>query len=75
MKFVSKSNEHIVSWGKNSPRFIIVSFSYYKDRENVLKAYREKRKNIVNQVSGNPTNEEDLWKTIRVSEDFLECVI
>ena len=61
--------------GKNSPRPIIVKFSHYKDRENVLKTYRKKHKNIVNQAPDNPTNEEDVWKTIRVSEYFSECVI
>ena len=61
--------------GKNSPRPIIVKFSHYKDRENVLKTYRKKHKNIVNQAPDNPTNEEDVWKTIRVSKYFSECVI
>ena len=61
--------------GKNSPRPVIVKFSRYKDRGNVLKTFREKRKNIVNQAPDNSSNEEDVWKIIRVSEDFPECVI
>ena len=32
---------------KNSPRPIIVKFSHYKDREKVLKAYREKRRSLI----------------------------
>ena len=30
--------------------------------------------NILNQAPDNPTNEDDLWKTIRVSEYFPERV-
>ena len=52
-----------------------MKFSHYKDKENVLKAYREKRKNILNQALNNPTYEEDVWKIIRVSEDFPERII
>ena len=52
---------------KISPRRIIVKLKH-------LKMYREKRKNIVNQAPDNPTNE-DVWKTICVSEYFLERVI
>ena len=51
-----------------------MKFLHYKDRENVLKAYRDKRKNIVNQAPYNPTNE-DVWRTICVSENFPEHVI
>ena len=61
--------------GKNSPGPIIVKFLHYKDIENVLKTYHEKRKNIVSQAPDNPTNEEDVWKTIYVSEYFPESVI
>ena len=32
-------------------------------------------KNIVNQAPDNSTNEEDVWKTITVSENFPERVI
>ena len=60
--------------GKNSPQPIIVNYSYYKDRQNVLKTYRENLKNTVNQAPDNPTNE-DVWKTIRVSEYFPERLI
>ena len=63
--------------GKNSPRPIIVKFLHYKDREklNVLKTYREKRKNIEDQAPNNTTNGKDVWKTIRASEYFPERVI
>ena len=47
-----------------------MKLSHYKERENVLKTYREKRKNILNPAPDNTTNEDDLWKTIRVSEYF-----
>ena len=52
-----------------------MKFSHFKDRENVLKTYHEKRKNIVNQVPDNRTNEKDVWKTIRVSEHFLSTLL
>ena len=52
-----------------------MKFLHYKDREIVLKAYCEKRKNIVNQAPDNPTDEEDAWNTTRVSKDFPERVI
>ena len=61
--------------GKNSPGPIIVKFLHYKDIENVLKTYHEKRKNIVSQAQDNLSNEEDVWKTIYVSEYFPESVI
>ena len=61
MKLPSKSKERIVSGVKKSPQPIIVKFSHFKDRENVLNAYCEKRKSIVNQAPENPTNEEDVW--------------
>ena len=52
-----------------------MKFLHYKERENVLKAYRDKRKNIMNQPPDNPTSKEDVWKTIRISDDFPEPVI
>ena len=57
--------------GKKSPLPIIVKFSHYKASLDFL----QKSKNIVNQAPDNPTNEEDVWKKIRISEDFPERVI
>ena len=52
-----------------------MKFSHYKDEENDLKAYCEKRKKNVNQAPDNPTNEEDVRKTNRVRENLPERVI
>ena len=62
--------------GKRSPRPILMKSSINTERENVLKAYCEKRKkNTVNQAPDNPTNEEDVWKTITANGEFPERVI
>ena len=54
-----------------------MKFLHYKDREklNVFKTYREKRKNIEDQAPNNTTNGKDVWKTIRAGEYFPERVI
>ena len=70
---------------KNSPRPIIVKFSHYKDREKVLKAYREKRRSLNNDNAqaggatadpdeGRADEQTDVRRVIRVSEDFPERV-
>ena len=67
---------------KNSPRPVIVKFSHYKDRDKVLKVYREKRKAQNNDnlqgAMADPSegNDErpDERRVIRVSEDFPERV-
>ena len=68
---------------KNTPRPIIVKFTRYKDREKVLKAYREKRKAQNNAApdgamadpNGGDDEPHDIRRDIRVSEDFPERVI
>ena len=70
---------------KNSPRPIIVKFSHYKDRDRVLKSFREKRKSrLADNVqdppaengNGNDGDEQpDARCNIRVSEDFPESAI
>ncbi|MEW8107368.1 MAG: hypothetical protein AB2801_20365, partial [Candidatus Thiodiazotropha endolucinida] len=69
---------------KASPRPIIAKFSFFKDKESILKTYRQKRKDRVNtettEATGNTNNvdeNEDSTmrnKPIRVSEDFPERV-
>lgn len=60
---------------KNSPRPIIVKFSFYKDRDSVLRAYRQKRKDENNENNDNPTDEDaETVRRIRVTEDFPERV-
>ena len=60
---------------KSSPRPIIVKFSFYKDRETVLRAYRQKRKDDNNEdTSGGQTDNELRQRPVRVSEDFPERV-
>lgn len=66
---------------KTSPRPLIVKFSFYKDRDKVLKAYREKRKRQ-NEQSAETTGasaaeqiEQSETCRIRVCEDFPERVI
>ena len=70
---------------RNSPRPIIVKFSYYKDRDRVLKSFREKRKarssdgaqdTTGDTGDGNGGQEEpDAYSNIRVSEDYPERVV
>ena len=63
--------------GKNKPRPIIVKFSFYKDKDRVIKRYRELRKtareasaedNVSNGASGGGVDR------VRVSEDFPDRV-
>ena len=72
VKLPSKSKEHIVFGLKQSPLPIIVKLSHYKASLDLL---QKKAENIVNQAPDNRTNEEDVWKTIRISEDFPARVI
>lgn len=66
---------------KTSPRPLIVKFSFYKDRDRVLKAYREKRKRQNEQTtestgaSAAEQIEQSETCRIRVCEDFPERVI
>ena len=60
-------------FSKTSPRPIIVKFSYFKDKELVLKSYREKRKaqqdsDQIGDVEGGA--DENAQRPVRVSEDF-----
>ena len=66
---------------KNSPRPIIVKFSFYKDKDNVLRTYRQKRKDENNErnernVRNNDATDSDaeMAPRIRVTEDFPERV-
>ena len=66
---------------KTSPRPLIVKFSFYKDRDRVLKAYREKRKRQNEQSTGatGASAAEQIEQSetcrIRVCEDFPERLI
>ena len=58
---------------RSNPRPVIVKFSHFKDKERVLKAYRDKRKNqqiVPNagepDIEGGDRNE----RPVRISEDF-----
>ena len=60
---------------KSSPRPIIVKFSHFKDKDAILKAYRNKRKaNQTDDSQGerdaNANGEEEPARPVRVSEDF-----
>ena len=70
---------------RNSPRPIIVKFSHYKDRDSVLKSFREKRRSrladnaqglVGENRNGNDGAEvPESRNNIRVSEDFPERVV
>ena len=69
---------------KTSPRPVIVKFSFYKDRDKVLNAYRDKRKhdneqrrNVSNNegATGHVEEEQGPGENIRVCEDFPQRVI
>ena len=70
---------------RNSPRPIIVKFSHYKDRDGVLKSFREKRRsrladNAQGLMGGNRNGNDgaevpESRNNIRVSEDFPERVV
>lgn len=59
---------------KSSPAPIIVKFSFFKDREKVLKAYKEKRKTERESQTEEEgrvfENAEQPMNTVRVGEDF-----
>ena len=66
---------------KTSPRPLIVKFSFYKDRDRVLKAYREKRTRQNEQTTesteasaAEQTEQSETYR-VRVCEDFPESVI
>ena len=58
--------------GKYKPRPVIVKFSFYKDRERVLRTYREIVK--ANRFIDQQASEQQQNRTIRVGEDFSERV-
>ena len=61
--------------GKNSPRPIIVKFSFYKDKDNELQTYRQKRKDENNERNNDMTDSDaEMAPRIRVTEDFPERV-
>ena len=62
---------------KFSPRPIIVKFSYFKDKDAILRAYRNKRKdtqtdasNDQNEHGDNTNGERETTRLVRVSKDF-----
>ena len=55
--------------GKSHPRPLIVKFSYYKDKDRILKRYREIRDER-NRTGDGPTDDADQHATVRISEDF-----
>ncbi|MEW8547208.1 MAG: hypothetical protein AB2693_27170 [Candidatus Thiodiazotropha sp.] len=58
---------------KSSPRPVIVKFSHFKDKELVLKTYREKRKQQRDTAQSTDTEVEaggNAQRPVRVSEDF-----
>ena len=66
--------------GKSKPRHIIVKFSFYRDKDCVIKRYREIRKSAREACSNNdvnddvPGDEPTHGNKIRVSEDFPDRV-
>ena len=61
---------------KSSPRPLIVKFSHYKDKDRILKRYREIRNARPEQPSSDTGNADDADQpaTVRISEDFPERV-
>ena len=59
--------------GKSHPRPLIVKFSYYKDKDRILKRYREIRDGRTRTDDG-PTDDADQPATVQISEDFPERV-
>ena len=58
---------------KHTPRPVIVKFSHFKDKERVLKVYREKHKNqqnVFNAGESNIEGSERNERPVRISEDF-----
>lgn len=76
--------------GSSTPRPIIVKFSFFKDKEKILRAYRQKKKamrvngvqrdnageaNIVGQEEiAQSRDDNDIHSQVRVAEDFVERV-
>ena len=61
--------------GKFKPRPIIVKFSFYKDRERILRRYREQTKaNRQVNASVADSDHQQNRSNIRVGEDFSERV-
>ncbi|KAH3736269.1 hypothetical protein DPMN_042832 [Dreissena polymorpha] len=66
--------------GKNYPRPLIVKFSLFKDKERIIKRYREQRKSDREYETSDATSNEasatdtGSGKRVRVSEDFTERV-
>ena len=78
---------HRLAGSKSVPKPIIVKFSFFKDKERVLRAYRQKKKAMRENRAGqdqteNPEQadtvqdriEDDGYSHIRVAEDFIERV-
>ena len=66
---------------KSSPHPIIVKFSYFKDKDPILRACRNKRKetqidasNNQNEHGDNTSGERETTRPVRISEDFPLCV-
>ena len=61
---------------KSNPRPLIVKFSHYKDKDRILKRYREIRNVRAAQPSSDTGNADDADQpaTVRISEDFPERV-
>ena len=61
---------------RNSPKPIIVKFSFFKDKDSVLRAYRQKRKDENNDnVNDDNDGNNETVRRIRVTEDFPERVV
>ena len=62
--------------GKNKPRPLIVKFSFFKDKDRVIKRYRDLRKSdrdtpsSANVTNGASAAESGIGDRVRVSEDF-----
>ena len=78
---------HRLAGSKSVPKPIIVKFSFFKDKERVLRAYRQKKKAMrenrarqdqtENPEQGDTVQdriEDDGYSHIRVAEDFIERV-
>lgn len=59
---------------KSSPRPLIVKFSHYKDKDRILKRYREIRDARPRPSSDNENVDQPATATVRISEDFPERV-
>ena len=62
---------------KNKPRPVIVNFSFYKDKDRIIKRYREIRKSVRESRSRDNVEDADgaeQTSGVRVSEDFPDRV-